>query len=172
MFCNSRSASKEELALYLAATPDDTTLLVQNYSQTELPDLPDSLTSLRLYHCPSLTALPKLPQSLNDLWIHNCPNLAKLPNFPSTLTFLLIAECMALGELPAMAEGLKDLRLNLTGVTELPALPKSLMFLRVVLPGIKNLPELPSTLERLHLSGCSGLVGRNVQVGNLRIKID
>jgi hypothetical protein len=148
---NSRFASKEELALHLAATPDQTTLLVEKYTQAELVELPDNLTSLRIYHCPHLLALPKLPKSLSELRIHNCPSLAELPNFPSTMTSLLISKCSALRELPALTYGLKELRLELAGLADLPVLPDSLSF--------------------LHLSGCSGLVGRSIQVGKLRIKI-
>ena len=176
----STHASKEELARYLATaqdstTYDPTTLLIQHYTPTELPELPANLTSLRLYHCKSLTALPELPPSLNDLWIHNTPNLANLPNLPSTLTFLLFAEEKSIRNvecptLPSFPEGLIDLRLAISGITELPAFPKSLKALRICLPGIKDLPMLPSTLEFLHLSGCSGLLGRKIQVGNLAMK--
>jgi len=178
---DSRYASKEELAFYLATAPDPksdfkTTLWVDQYTSTELPELPANLTSLRLHHCKSLTALPELPPSLNDLWIHNTPNLAKLPNLPSTLKFLLFTEEKTIrnvecSTLPSLPEGLIELRLAITGITELPTFPKSLRALRICLPGIKDLPLLPSTLEFLHLSGCSGLLDRKIQVGNLSIRV-
>lgn len=169
---NSRFASKNELASYLAATPDKPGLLVQKYAQTELPELPDHIAILSIYYCPALKALPRLPKSLTELWIHSCPSLAELPDFPSTMTILSISDCPAVEELPPLAGGLKELMLGNCGIKTLPAIPASLKDLRLNLPGIKYLPELPHSLAHLHLCGCSALTGRVITVGKLSIRVN
>jgi hypothetical protein len=169
---NSRFASKNELASYLAATPDKPGLLVQKYAQTELPELPDHIAILSIYYCPALKALPRLPKSLTELWIHSCPSLAELPDFPSTMTILSITDCPAVEELPPLAGGLKELMLGNCGIKTLPAIPASLKDLRLNLPGIKYLPELPHSLAHLHLCGCSALTGRVITVGKLSIRVN
>lgn len=169
---NSRFASKNELASYLAATPDKPELLVQKYAQTELPELPDHITRLSIYYCPALTALPKLPKSLTELWVHSCPSLAELPDFPSTTTVLSITDCPAVEELPPLSSGLKELMLGNIGIKTLPAIPASVKELRLNLPRIERLPELPHSLAYLHLCGCSALTGRIITVGKLRIRVN
>ena len=69
-------ASEEALAAYFWKNPGLKVLeLDNNPTLTSLPQLPSSLTYLRVYNNPALTSLPQLPSSLTYLRVANCPGL-------------------------------------------------------------------------------------------------
>jgi hypothetical protein len=86
----------------------------------EHPDL----TELELNFCPDLTNLPRLPGTLKSLKIYNCSNLKDLPKLPDTLTELLLYHCHGIKTLPVLPSGLKGLR-----IYNCPLLPGSSMVL-------------------------------------------
>ena len=88
---------KEKLAAFFLENPGLKTLDLRNCpSLTSLPELPSTLTHLRIIDCPDLVNLPELPSTLHSLMVEICPALIGLPALPSTLNYLRICNCPGL----------------------------------------------------------------------------
>jgi hypothetical protein len=89
----------------------------------DLPDIPESLTSIWCYKN-KLAKLPSLSTGLRELFCHR-NNLTVLPPLPASLEMLTCHDNQ-LTALPPLPDGLKKLDCSNNQLTELPELPDSL----------------------------------------------
>ncbi|KAJ4806427.1 Disease resistance protein RGA2 [Rhynchospora pubera] len=141
------------------------------------------LKVLCISHCPKIKKLPDLPFSLTKLRLTGV-GLISLPNFPRVFEELTICSCHALKHIPIHAfrtcVSLKYLRIKYCSkLSSLPNLPLSLIIFEILSLGVSALPEylgspsssvgpstsiggrLKSSLREVHIELCSNLTALN-----------
>ncbi|MDR0314750.1 MAG: hypothetical protein LBH71_02235, partial [Oscillospiraceae bacterium] len=116
-----------------------TDLNCSNNSLTELPALPDTLTSLRCNsNSNSLTSLPALPAGLTSL---GCTfnQLTSMPDLPETLSFLFCSSNQ-ITALPALPAGIKSIYCYENCLTQID------------LSGLSSLTEFNGTAQSVSLT--------------------
>ena len=114
---------------------------------TELPPIPEGITSLRCSHNP-LTSLPRLPSTLEMLYC-SYNQLTSLPELPPSLEYLQCSNNELTG-LPELPPSLYTLYCNINRLSSLPELPPSLRILRCYNNELTSLPTLPPIMVSIN----------------------
>lgn len=111
---NSKFNLEEKITSF---NPNLQLLYISGWEGEKLPDLPDSLLSLRIIHS-KITKLPKLPSKLRVLDVYQCPNLRTIPDLPKAIQYINFDHCFGIVSLPLIPFSTKFLKCDMDNYSE------------------------------------------------------
>lgn len=118
----------------------------------------------------SILNIPEFPETIREMWLYHTNAITSLAAFPDSLKKLIIYDGFMQSAVPAFPNGIREINITSSGMTSLPSLPDSL--LRFTVGGchqLASLPALPPNLRILLIaeSGLSSLPDLPVSLDSL-----
>ena len=136
-------------------------------SLTNVPSLPNSVTTCNFSACNGITAVDgnNLPSNLIRCEFESCSNLTDVSNLPNSITSMSFNDCynlVSIDSLPNNLTSLADTFRYCNSLTNIPAIPNSVtnMYNAFQNSSVINSPAIPDSVTDLRgaFSGCSNLV--------------
>ena len=116
----------------------------------KFPQLPTSLTKLKIFKCVLEYLESKLPDSLES-FICISSELKKIPKLPETIKMVFVDD-NKIEHIPKLADSILELDVSDNPIQKINSFPPNLLSLGISNTKIKQFPKYPETITKLNIS--------------------